>query len=143
MISIFSLYSRFSRKHTMCSRGISAALFLAKTASAVLVHVSAYQGNVTTFNLTTTVSDYTTQATLQSVDISNGCGVYPSWLTLDREGEALYCVDENWADANNGGLSSFRVGPEGQLTLLSNVTTRGGPVSAVVYGGGKALVTAN
>jgi len=127
----------------MRSRVISAALLLAKTASAVQVLVSAYAGNVTTFNLTTTVSDYTTQATLQLLDVSNACGMYASWLVMSHN-NTLYCVDENWQNATHGGLSSLRVGPEGRLTLLNSVTTAGGPVSIALFGpGAKGLVTAN
>ncbi|KAK1759339.1 Lactonase, 7-bladed beta-propeller-domain-containing protein [Echria macrotheca] len=125
-----------------CSRGISAAaLALANVVSASLVHISAYTGNVTTYNLTATTSEISTQAALRSLDVSGGCGDYPSWLTL--AGDILYCVNENWPDPKNGSLSSFRVGPEGQLTLLSNVTTLGGPVYAVIYGEGKGLAVAD
>ncbi|KAK0715709.1 Lactonase, 7-bladed beta-propeller-domain-containing protein [Lasiosphaeris hirsuta] len=118
---------------------VAPGLALLGAASASLIHITSYAGTITTLNLTLPYS--TEPATLTNLSATTACGEKPSWLTLVDD--VLYCVDEAWGK-DNGTLASFKVAPEGTLTLLNKVDTIGGPVSTVVYGdGGKGLAVAD
>jgi 6-phosphogluconolactonase (cycloisomerase 2 family) len=98
--------------------------------SATLLYVASYSGTVTTLNLTATTSG---PPSLASVASLHGCGVSPSWLTLDKATSTLYCLDEGLSTPN-GSLAALRTSPSGELTLLSSILTPNGPVSGVIYG---------
>ncbi|KAM7206819.1 Lactonase, 7-bladed beta-propeller domain containing protein [Naviculisporaceae sp. PSN 640] len=116
---------------------VVAALALPSVSSATLLYVTSYAGTVTTLDLTLSSPS---AGSLQAIATSTLCGAQPSWLTL--VGSNLYCLDEAWGQ-NNGSLVWFDVN-DGNLTLLDNVTTIGGPVSAVVYGeDGRGLAVAD
>ncbi|KAK3353118.1 Lactonase, 7-bladed beta-propeller-domain-containing protein [Lasiosphaeria hispida] len=118
---------------------VAPGLALLGAASASLIHITSYAGTLTTLNLTLPYG--TDPASFKNLSATTECGDKPSWLTLVDD--VLYCVDEAWGK-DNGTLASFKIGPEGTLTLLNKVDTIGGPVSAVVYGdGGKGLAVAD
>ncbi|KAK4454344.1 Lactonase, 7-bladed beta-propeller-domain-containing protein [Podospora aff. communis PSN243] len=124
-------------------RSVATALVaLLTTTSASLVHITSYAGSLTTLNLTLgSGSEITTQSSLQSITATAECGANPGWLSL--VGDILYCLDEAFGQPN-GTLASFRVAPNGDLTLLNKASTIAGPVSAVVYGqGGRGLAIAD
>ncbi|KAG5988699.1 hypothetical protein E4U43_004660, partial [Claviceps pusilla] len=88
------------------------------------LHVSSYNGNITTLDL----GDMPTTGVplLRTVSSTNGCAGSPSWLTLDRTKSVLYCVDEGLTAAN-GSLSSFATSAHGSSRRLDKVPTLGGP----------------
>jgi hypothetical protein len=132
-----------NKKVAMRSHGVVAGLVVSGAAliNAGTVHITSYAGTLTTVQLDTAEDDFAiTRAAFQTPVVTAECGANPGWLTL--AGDVLYCLDEGFGKSN-GSLTSFSVGPAGQLTLLSNVSTVAGPVSAVVYGeGGKGLAIA-
>jgi len=102
--------------------------------SACRLMVSSYAGTVTTLELDGNK--------LRTVATSSDCAPSPSWLALDAAGSTLYCLDEG-LDRPNGTLSSYQVGADGRLSLLSKVGTPAGPVSSAFYGhGGRGIALA-
>jgi len=132
-----------NKKVAMRSHGVVAGLVVSGAAliNAATVHITSYAGTLTTVQLDTAEDGFAiTRAAFQTPVSTAECGANPGWLTL--AGDVLYCLDEGFGKPN-GSLTSFSVGPAGQLTLLSNVSTVAGPVSAVMYGeGGKGLAIA-
>jgi hypothetical protein len=90
------------------------------------------QGKLLTFKLD--------QTALENVAESDACGAYPSWLT--QAGSTLYCINEAWDNAKEGGLAALQIGDDSTLSLLGAAKTIGGPVSSIVYGDGKGLAVA-
>ncbi|KAG7131857.1 6-phosphogluconolactonase like protein [Verticillium longisporum] len=107
-------------------------------AESFILYASSYSGTVTALNLTLTSDG---NATLRLVSESKACAPSPSWLTLDANDSVLYCTNEGLM-ADHGSVSAFNVS-NGRLTLLGQVDTVIGPVSAVKYGDeGRGLAVA-
>lgn len=118
--------------------------------SSMLLYSASYNGYITTLNLTLSGTscggvsggDGSCNATLKTLEFHDGCWPDPAWLELDKANSVLYCSDEG-ISARNGSLVSFRTSPLGTLEVLNKVETLKGPVSSVIYGGGKAMALAH
>lgn len=101
---------------------------LVATSSATKLFVSSLLGNVTTLNFDEESKKLT------KVQVSNDCGINPSWLQWDSPmKQFLYCVDENQTGPN-GSVVALKVNHDsGALAKISNTTTTEAPVNAAVY----------
>ena len=82
---------------------------------------------------------------LKNTSVNLGCFPNPTWLTLDKPSNTLYCLGEGLATPN-GSLSSYHIGENGTLTQLSYATSPNGPVYGALYGsrnGTTAMALAN
>lgn len=103
---------------------------LAADASASLLYVSSYSGNITTLNLTGAPNE---KFNLALVASTPGCAPNASYITFDLPN--LYCVDENIVGAN-GSLVSFKVDAQtGIPAKVANATTLGAPVHTSIWNG--------
>lgn len=137
-------------------RALHAVLLLAvlPAVQAVYLHVSSYNGNLTTLSLNPDIgvtifpvgrqpfSQYQPQEwtyNMSVVSTFNSSVESPSWLTLNKQNNVLYLVDEALSGPN-GTLVSYRTDPvTGYLTELRRVKTLVGGVSATFFGNGAAL----
>ncbi|KAI6711576.1 hypothetical protein JHW43_005854 [Diplocarpon mali] len=109
----------------------------AAVTSAARLYASSYAGTVSTLSLSeaagryalTTTSDYTVLDT------------NPSWVTRDARNGHLYLVDEGFTGSSS--VASFAPAADGDLTRLGRSATVSGPVSSVVYNGGRGLAVAH
>ncbi|GAB7337408.1 hypothetical protein MBLNU457_g2750t1 [Dothideomycetes sp. NU457] len=99
--------------------------------SATNIFVASYAGNVTTFSLEKSGSDYS----LIKKFANGGCAPNPSWLTIDYEKNHLFCVEES-LEADIGHMTEFTINSDGSLELRPGrrVETLVGPVYSVLYG---------
>lgn len=102
---------------------------LASASAASRLYAASYDGLVSTLSLT---PGNTSTGDLSVVSQSKACGASPSWLTLDRHHDILYCLDEG-VNAPNGSVTSFHTTPDGSLTPINHVETITGPVMSVLY----------
>jgi 6-phosphogluconolactonase (cycloisomerase 2 family) len=114
-------------------------LAIASVATATNLYVSSYIGTITTLKLTSS-SDGSYE--IEKTSVNNGSAPSPSWLTLDRENKVLYCLDENLS-GGNGSVSSYSTSPSGDLEQIDRQSTITGPVSSIIYNGGKAQAVAH
>jgi 6-phosphogluconolactonase (cycloisomerase 2 family) len=105
------------------------------------LYVSSYAGTITSLHLN---QGRDGSFSLKEVAVNNGSQPNPSWLTKDEYNDVVYCVDEELAStALNGSLASYKTSNSGQLTQIDRHSVINGPVSSVVYNGGKALALAH
>jgi len=99
--------------------------------SATKIFVASYAGNVTTFSLEQTGSQYN----LIKKFAHDGCAPNPSWLTIDYHKNELFCVEEG-LEADIGHLTEFTINVDGSLEVRPGrrVETLVGPVYSVLYG---------
>ncbi|KAF4441102.1 hypothetical protein F53441_12131 [Fusarium austroafricanum] len=90
---------------------------LAVPAHAVNLFVADYSGNLSTLTFTETQGGYDFSVTSKSPD----CQPSPSWLTLDKSNNVLYCLDRGGWGAASGSLNSFTIGEKGALKCVSRV----------------------
>jgi 6-phosphogluconolactonase (cycloisomerase 2 family) len=102
---------------------------------AVNLYVASYTGNITTLSLLQN-PDYSYNLTQTST--FNTSTHTPSWLTLNRQNNVLYMVDEA-VNATNGTIVSYKTSYTGHLTEIQRVQDIGGGVYATFYGSGSAL----
>lgn len=102
------------------------ATALATTANLLTSH---YNGNLYTLSLTT--GDTASLAVTSSV---KACGQMPSWLTLDKAGETVYCTDESGANTGST-LTALSVGANGVLKVSGTDKTPGGELHSTLFGG--------
>lgn len=102
---------------------------------AVNLYVASYAGNITTLSLLQN-RDCTYKLTQTST--FNTSTHTPSWLTLNRQNNVLYMIDEA-VNATNGTVVSYRTSYTGHLTEIQRVEDIGGGVYATFYGSGSAL----
>ena len=103
---------------------------LAADASASLLYVSSYSGNITTLNLTGAPNE---KYNLALVASTPGCAPNASYIVTDLPN--LYCLDENIVGAN-GSLVSFKVDAQSGIpSKVANATTLGAPVHASMWSG--------
>jgi 6-phosphogluconolactonase (cycloisomerase 2 family) len=108
---------------------------LVTSAAAVNLYVSSYAGTITSLQLShSSHGSYS----LTQVAVNEGSAPNPSWLTKDEYNDVVYCVDEGLT-VPNGSLASYKTSPSGQLTKIDRHTVISGPVSSVVYNGGRGL----
>ena len=103
------------------------AVSLAATSN---LFVSHYNGNLYTLTLTTG-SGTPSLAVASSV---KACGQMPSWLTLDKDGETVYCTDESGANTGST-LTALSVGANGVLKVTGTDRTPGGELHSTLFGG--------
>lgn len=107
------------------------ALFGAGTALATEnLFVSSYAGALSTLALE---QDESGEFTLNNVSVDLGCSPSPSWITLYKPSNTLFCIGEG-TSSPNGSLNAYTYGPDGQLVQRSKVDTPNGPVYGAVYG---------
>ena len=107
------------------------ALFGAGTAIASeTLFVSSYAGAVTTLRLN---QDQSGMYSLNNVSVDFGCSPNPSWMTLDKPSNTLYCIGEGLATPN-GSINAFSVDSHGKLAQLSTAEAPNGPVYGGLYG---------
>ncbi len=111
---------------------------LVTSAVATQLYVSSYAGTVTSVTLNKGANAYSISAGA----VNTGCGAQASWLTKDSYNSVIYCVDEAFSTPN-GSVSSFKTSASGVLTQIDKHDTFVGPVSTVVFNGGKSLAAAH
>lgn len=104
-------------------------------ALAVNLYVASYAGNITTLSL---LQNPDSSYNLTQITTFNSSTHTPSWLTLNRQNNILYMVDEA-VNATNGTVVTYRTSYTGHLTELSRVEDIGGGVFAAFYGSGSAV----
>ena len=112
---------------------------LVTSVAAVNLYVSSYAGTITSLQLT---QDTKGSYSLSQVAVNEDSAPNPSWLTKDEYNDVIYCVDEGLT-VPNGSLASYKTSPSGELTKIDRHTVISGPVSSVVYNGGKGLALAH
>lgn len=132
------------------------------TAQAAYLYVSSYNGNLTTLSLTPNIGTtahqnrhqpfprFQPQFPLQDwtynlsvVTTFNSSVESPSWLTLNKQNNVLYLIDEALSGPN-GTLVSYRTDPvTGHLTELQRVKALVGGVSATFFGNGAAMAVSH
>jgi len=112
---------------------------LVTSAAAVNLYVSSYAGTITSLRLTQASNG---SYSLSQVAVNEGSAPNPSWLTKDEYNDVVYCVDEGLS-VPNGTLASYKTSTSGDLTQIDHHSVISGPVSSVVYNGGKGLAVAH
>jgi hypothetical protein len=103
------------------------------------LYVSSYAGTITSLQLN---HEGKGLYSLTEVDVNTGSQPNPSWLMKDEHNDVLYCVDEGLT-VPNGSLASYKTSKSGELSQIDRHSVINGPVSSVVYNGGKALALAH
>lgn len=109
------------------------------SALATDLYVSSYGGNITSVRLTQSPGG---SYSLTALSTNNASLPSPSWLTKNPSLPVLYCLDEGFS-VPNGSIASYKTSKSGELTLIDRHPTISGPVSSVLYNGGKAQVVAH
>lgn len=97
-------------------------------ASNAQLFVTSYAGTLTTLSLSVHNNSY--QLTNTSVNL--GCQPSPSWMTLDKASNNLFCIGEG-ATTANGSLTTYDIN-NGTLVQRAHSQTLGGPVNGALYG---------
>lgn len=118
----------FSPRNLLVNGTITANLF-----------VSSYVGTISTLQLSRTSEGV---YSLNAIAVNNDTLDNPSWLHKDPHNGVLYCLNEGLS-VPNGSISSYKVAADGTLSLLGNGPTISGPVSSILFNGGKALAAAH
>jgi 6-phosphogluconolactonase (cycloisomerase 2 family) len=105
---------------------------------AMNLYVASYAGNITTLSL---LQNPDSTYNLTQTFSFNASTHNPSWLTLDRQNNVLYMIDEaNEAiNATNGTVVSYHTDYTGKLTEIQRVDAIVGGLHATIYGSGSAL----
>ncbi|KAI9172805.1 putative 6-phosphogluconolactonase [Paramyrothecium foliicola] len=98
--------------------------YCASNSSAVLLYAADSGGNVTTLSLAGPDDSSSLSVTSRTAQ----CAANPSWLTLDKENNILYCYDRGAGSSTSGALNSFSIDSTGVLTRIARVN---GPLSGV------------
>ncbi len=114
---------------TRLTHTILAGISLVPAALSATLLASHYNGQIYTLSLTTSGTNGSLAITSQAT----GCGTTPGWLELYSDTKTLYCFDESWQ--GSGFIASYSVGPDGKLSLTSQLTTTGNDVHGLLYGG--------
>ena len=110
------------------------------SSGATNLYVSSYAGTVTSLQLAST---HNGSYSLSQVGVDNSYRTSPAWLEKDGYNGVVYALDEGFFGPN-GSIAAFKTSPSGQLAKIGNpLTVISGPVSSVVYNGGKALAVAH
>lgn len=110
-------------------------LLLLSCASAKNLYIVSYAGNITSLSL---IQNPNRTYNLSQIATINTKTNAPSWLTLDRQNNILYLVDEA-VNATNGTLVAYKTNNTGQLTEIVRVEALAGGVCATFFGSGSAL----
>lgn len=106
-----------------------AALSLASETVAVRLLASHFSGPIYTLEFSPA------NATLAITSQAAGCGVTPTWLTLDEKTRTLYCFDESWQ--GSGVITQYSIDGKGPsaLAVTGSAKTPGNSVHGSLYGG--------
>jgi 6-phosphogluconolactonase (cycloisomerase 2 family) len=115
----------------MHSKTLGVVLGSAALANAVNLFVADYGGNLSTLKLTESQDGYDLAVSSGSKD----CQPSPSWLTLDKANNVLYCLDRGGQTA--GSLNSFMIGNDGALKHVARVRAPLGGVAGEIITGAK------
>ena len=108
---------------------------LLRCALAVNLYVASYDGTIATLSLTRSPDCVYTLSQIATVNTTTPS---PSWLTLDRQNNVLFMVDEA-VTATNGTLVSYKTSHAGHLTEIQRIEALAGGVDATFFGSGSAL----
>lgn len=119
----------------------------ASAANAANLIVSSYNGNITTFELSSAES--TTQGCtsnsayeLKEISTLNTTTQSPSWLTFNHQNQVLYLMDEAMS-SGDGTVVSYKVQSNGSLSEVQRVKALAGGVHGHFYNSGTALAVAH
>jgi hypothetical protein len=112
---------------------------LVTSAVATNLWVSSYMGEIASLQLSCLSKG---EYSLTKVAVNDGSAPQPSWLTKNEYNDVVYCLNEDFAGPN-GTIASYKPSANGVLTRIDIHNTIIGPVSSVVYNGGKALASAH
>jgi hypothetical protein len=112
---------------------------LVTSAAAVNLYVSSYAGTITSLQLNQASNG---SYSLAQIAVNTGSAPNPSWLTKDEYNDVVYCADEGLT-VPNGTLASYKTSASGELSQIDRHSVISGPVSSVVYNGGKGLAMAH
>lgn len=112
---------------------------LVTTSLVTNLYVSSYSGTISTLELSQNVNG---SYSLSTVAVNTGSSPNPSWLTKDEYNSVVYCVDEGLS-VPDGSIASYSTSSSGELTQIDRHSTPNGPVSSIVYNGGKGLAVAH
>jgi 6-phosphogluconolactonase (cycloisomerase 2 family) len=110
---------------------IAATMFCSSTAISSLkeplvnIFVSSYNHSVTSFRLT---PQERVPWALQTTEVTQDCGINPSWLTFDTSKRYLYCLNEG-INQNTGSVTALSVSKSGSFTTIGKKSLLPGPVS--------------
>jgi 6-phosphogluconolactonase (cycloisomerase 2 family) len=116
-------------------------LTLRREVEAVNLYVASYSGGTSDGNITTLslLQKPDSSYSLTQTSTLNTSTNSPSWLTLNRQNNILYLVDEAINSTTNGTIVAYQTNYTGQLTELSRTKAQVGGVDAVFYASGQAL----
>ncbi|KAM0294389.1 hypothetical protein ACHAPM_011282 [Fusarium culmorum] len=114
----------------MHSKTLGVVLGSAALANAANLFVADYGGNLSTLKLTEAQNGYN----LAVSSVSRDCQPGPSWLTLDKKNNVLYCLDRG---GQTGSLNSFTIGNNGALKTVARVKAPSGGVAGEIITGNK------
>ena len=109
--------------------------FMALPVLAVNLYVASYAGNITSLSL---LQEANGSYNLSQTSTFNTSTHTPSWLTLNKQNNVLYMVDEA-VNATNGTVVSYKTSYTGKLSEISRIEDIGGGVYATFFGSGSAL----
>ncbi|TVY47663.1 putative 6-phosphogluconolactonase [Lachnellula occidentalis] len=112
---------------------------LVASSVAVNLYVSSYVGNITTLSL---CQDANGNYSLTAISANNGSSPSPTWLEKDKYNGIIYGLDEGLTTPN-GSITAYKTSASGELTQIDQHVTLGGPVSSIVYNGGKGIALAH
>ena len=102
---------------------------------AVNLYVASYAGNITSLSL---LQNPNGSYSLTQTSTFNTSTHTPSWLTLNRQNNVLYMIDEA-VNATNGTVVTYQTSYTGHLTEIQREEDIGGGVYATFYSSGSAL----
>ena len=108
---------------------------MAIPAVAVNLYVASYAGNITSLSL---LQKPDGSYDLSQTSTFNSSTHTPSWLTLNKQNNVLYMVDEA-VNATNGSIVSYKTSYTGKLSENFRIEDIGGGVYATFFGSGSAL----
>jgi 6-phosphogluconolactonase (cycloisomerase 2 family) len=104
---------------------------------AAKIFVASYSGTISTLEFSSK-NNSSTGYSLDLIAQSKEVGPTPSWLTLDRKRNFLYCTEPGVSSAH-GTLNSLAIGDNGTLTLDNSISTPTGAAYAGTYGRDDAI----
>lgn len=114
------------------------ALLTSSAAASSMFFAGTYGGGIVSVEF-----DETTGA-MTEVTSNTDSAPAPSWQEVTKDGKFLYSIEETTAaDENKGGLTSYSIGDDGELTKVASDSGLVAPVSLGIHPEGKVIVTAN
>jgi 6-phosphogluconolactonase (cycloisomerase 2 family) len=108
---------------------------MALPALAVNLYVASYAGNITSLSLLQKADG---SYSLSQISTFNSSTHTPSWLTLNKQNNLLYMVDEA-VNNTNGTIVSYKTSYTGKLSEVFRIEDIGGGVDATFFGSGSAI----